>query len=351
MLLAIAGLYALEARARLLASAPRVAQGWGLFGAVLLFLSLDEIGSLHEEIAMVSEALGLGTWTLVLGLGAALGVAVLTGILRLWQAGGDDRRSLFLLLLGFGLLATVPVQEFVEHAVDWGGESSRLALRAAIEEGTELVGMLTLVAATALRFGRRDEAPFDGIAARSNTVLTICVLAAPVALGVTFLYEDIRIHGNPAAWVAAFAWFAAAAVFVSLGVRAASVRAARAFTVLAILCVLGSVASVAVDTGETIGVLGVGKRAALYAIFLAGMAIMLYRAGSLTAPLVALAVAAMYLIAPGDLLTDLAFPLGFGLIALAFAGAAHVSRPADATGSRWCPGEDSNLHVHTDTST
>ena len=320
-LLALAGLYALEARARLRASDPGAAMGWGAFGCVLLFLSADEIGSLHEELAMVSEALGLGTWTLILLLGAALGATVAFGILRLFRAGLDDRRSLFLLLAGFGILATVPLQEYVEHAVDWGDEATRLATRAAIEEGTELVGMLCLLAVAALRFGPRVKRPFSWVAARSGTLIAAVLMAAPVAVGMTFLYEDIVIHGNPAAWLAGIAWLLAAAVFVNAADAAGPDRAV-ALSALALLAGLASAASVAVDVAEGVSIAGVevGKRALVFAVLVAGMAGAWLRLGDRMAATVAAAVAAIYLIAPGGLLTDLAMPLGLSVLTLAFAG-------------------------------
>jgi len=148
MLLAVVSLHAFDGYALLRRSEPGAARGWALIAAVLLFLSADEVGSIHERLAQVGRALGLGTWSLLLPLGAVL-AAVLAAVLGralllLWSAGGEQRRKVWPLAIAFLVLGSVALQEVLEHRIQWQTDVAR-AVRAMVEEGTELIGMLVLL--------------------------------------------------------------------------------------------------------------------------------------------------------------------------------------------------------------
>jgi hypothetical protein len=57
----------------------------------------------------------------------------------------EYRRQALGLVIGFGVLASVPIQEFLEQHIDWGDSNLLWALRMGLEEGTELLGMLIII--------------------------------------------------------------------------------------------------------------------------------------------------------------------------------------------------------------
>jgi hypothetical protein len=111
-------------------------RGWLALGFALLLLSFDEIASLHEYLS------ALGFQYL-----AALGVVGLAlasyGMERLYRA-RVNKRTMFSLVLAFGLLATVPIHEFFQHQLEWN-DPLIYGVRAFFEEGTELLAMLIFV--------------------------------------------------------------------------------------------------------------------------------------------------------------------------------------------------------------
>jgi hypothetical protein len=111
-------------------------RGWLALGFAVLLLSFDEIASLHEYLS----SLGLKYL-------AALGVVGLSlasyGLQQLHKA-RVPARILRRLLLAFGLLASVPIQELIQHTLQWDDQLI-YGLRAFVEEGTEIVAMLIFV--------------------------------------------------------------------------------------------------------------------------------------------------------------------------------------------------------------
>src|SRR5690606_9464561 len=101
-------------------------RGWLALSMLLLFLSFDELASLHEHLAARS-----------LGQIAALALPlVVLGCYALIQLhrGGLARRHVGLLLVAYVLLGSVPLQEYVQHSREWPS-GAIYGLRAAIEEG------------------------------------------------------------------------------------------------------------------------------------------------------------------------------------------------------------------------
>ncbi len=251
MLLAVLSLHAYDGHVMLRAREPGAATGWALIAALLLFLSADEVGSFHERLAGWSEALGLGSWSLILALGAVLAAVLGRALVLLWSAGGVQRRRVWPLVAGFGLLGSVPLQEFVEHRIDWQTDVA-LALRGALEEGTELAGMLVLLgvamsntAGLAERGAAGDRPAFAALheLRRPLTVLGL-VLAPVLALAaITVLVDQYRGHG--ADWLAAVALLAAA-LAAARGLFSRDGGLGWPAWGLAGLCCLASIAAVAV---------------------------------------------------------------------------------------------------------
>ena len=142
MLLLLAAAFALDgAAARNMRRAERSA--WLALAAALLILSFDEVASLHEFLVTA----GL-EYIAVL----AVPLAALIGYAWLELLRSGQRRVSLLLLLAFVLLGTVPLQEYIQHSREWPNPVV-YGLRAAIEEGIELVAMLQLVAVTRMLLG------------------------------------------------------------------------------------------------------------------------------------------------------------------------------------------------------
>jgi hypothetical protein len=217
MLLALLSLHAFDGYVLLRRSAPGAARGWIMLAAVLLFLSFDEVGSIHERLGTLSRALSLGTWSLLLPLGAVLGAVCLRAMVLLGRAEGE-RHKLWPIAIGFALFGSVALQEFLEHRIDWQTDVAR-AIRVAVEEGTELLGMLILLrialantaelAQRSIASGRTAFAALDEL---RRPLVAIGLAVAPALAFGTAALPDQASRGHPADWLAAAAFLAAGLV-------------------------------------------------------------------------------------------------------------------------------------------
>jgi hypothetical protein len=144
VLLLMLAVHAYDARLASLNSSPHVERAWTILACILLFFSADEVGSIHERLSILGSNVGVGDWGLLIPLGAVLGAFLLRALHIFWKAGGEHRRRVWLLILGFGTLGSVAIQEVIEHAVEWG-TGPGVWIRAVVEEGTELLGMIILL--------------------------------------------------------------------------------------------------------------------------------------------------------------------------------------------------------------
>jgi hypothetical protein len=207
-------------------------RGWFALGCALLLLSFDEIASLHEYLTV------LGYKYL-----AALGVVGLAlagyGMERLYRA-RVSKRTLFNLLVAFGLLASVPVHELLQHALEWSN-ALIYGFRAFFEEGTELVAMLLFISV-----GRRNSASlwrssqtFLVTLVRGRLVSLTALLLMPLLVAATFVLPR---PGGPADWLTATLFLACAL----LGARDAALRGdieARALSLIGFYLVASAAAN------------------------------------------------------------------------------------------------------------
>lgn len=216
MLLALLSLHAYDGYALLRRSEPGAARGWMLLAAVLLFLSFDEIGSIHERLGQLSRALSLGSWSLMLSVGAVLAAMFFRALTLLWRA-QCERRKVRWIVLGFCLLGSVALQEILEHRINWQTDAAR-AVRAAVEEGTELLGMLILLRvalANTVELASRSTGAtaFAALYELRTPLVAIGLALTPaLALGSAAL-TDQQYRGHPADWPAAVGFLAAGLVF------------------------------------------------------------------------------------------------------------------------------------------
>lgn len=128
--------------------------GWAIFAILFWGLSLDEIGSLHEGIGLISafHSFGGGAWTTVLMLPiCAVGLFMLAfGWMQLRRYPG----ALLFLVLGVALFLSVPIQERIELRVLASlteiAPGQRPIWHILAEEGSEIFGSLSFFCAMAM---------------------------------------------------------------------------------------------------------------------------------------------------------------------------------------------------------
>jgi hypothetical protein len=130
--------------------------GWLLFTLIFTMLSLDEIGSLHENIGMLTALNPFGDYALgwVFLLGIPIG---LVGLLMLVFSWVHIRRSPWALtfaILGIMLFISNPFQEHIEIKM-WSSVPDPISWQRPIifillEEGTEIFGSVCLLIATTI---------------------------------------------------------------------------------------------------------------------------------------------------------------------------------------------------------
>ncbi len=198
-LLFVAAVFALDGTVAGKPGAER--KGWLALAGVLLVLSFDEVASLHEYLDSIDRAY-LGIFAL------ALFVAM---VYAAWQflRSGLDRRTLWLLALAFALLGTVPIQEIIQHSREWPS-SVIYGVRGAVEEGTELAGILLLVLASSrnprLLIGTPGGEPIE-IANHRRPLLYAAIALAPLLVIGTFF---LPYPGGPANWLASVCYLSGA---------------------------------------------------------------------------------------------------------------------------------------------
>lgn len=227
----------------------RPARAWLSLSAVSLFLSADEIGSLHERLGMVAERiLGVNAWFPQIPIAMVLALLLLYA-LNVFRQDKEHSHYVVPLLLGFGVLGTVPLQEQVEHMFEW--PQAIQWLRASVEEGTELLGMLLLLRVV-LRptfeiAGRKD--PTERRFARflpalgPAHLLSICA-AAPLFAALVVRIPDGR--GQLADWVGVAAFLGAGVAAAEWLLQGRRAERGRLF-LLAGTGVVGSIVATALD--------------------------------------------------------------------------------------------------------
>ncbi len=130
--------------------------GWLLFGSVFALLSLDELGSIHENLGMLTVLNPFGDyapgWTDLLLVPISL--VALFMLLFGWIHVRRSRWALAFMVIGVALFLTVPLQEEIEMAL-WASFGNRDAWlrpiwQLLLEEGAELFGSLSFLTATAV---------------------------------------------------------------------------------------------------------------------------------------------------------------------------------------------------------
>lgn len=209
-LLAVAAIHAFDGHALLRDSEPRAARGWAALAIILVILSADEIGSLHERAFVL---LPVSYWAALLP--PALVLLALLGYAVVALRSSETQKTRVLPILGgFACFGLVVVQEFLENRVSW--TSSTRILRTFAEEGTELLGMLILFRVCLrntrglLTGSRRQDGPTLAIVNWRSKWLPILGIPAIVAVAYLTAAMPDQQRGHPADWLAAMLFLVAA---------------------------------------------------------------------------------------------------------------------------------------------
>lgn len=289
-ILFLGALYCLDGAFSTTVSA-RSRRGWTAFALIMLALSFDELSSLHEFIASdgLKNLVPIGS------------LCVLFFFFAVHQliSGGTSKHTIVPVLIAFSLFATVPLQEYFQHAIEW---NSRIVygVRAAIEEGTEICAAIMLLVAIAKnnRGGLLRPTMHDIVLNPSfrRMILLISVLSIPPTVAGSFILPH---PGGPADWLAS-------AIFLLCAVtayRAASIENQginRSAIMLAIVYVCASAMSSAIRLKYQIDLpnLQLSMRAIFFAVLILGSIPLLRRAGRYP-PIVLMVVSAGLLLLEG----------------------------------------------------
>lgn len=145
--------------------------GWLLFALVFIALSLDEMGSIHERVSTVLASHGLlrigGGWTRTLFV-LILAVGLFMTAFG-WFHARRVRGTFALMVVGVACFLSIPLQEYIEIDVMYqaAGEGwQRPTALLLLEEGTEMLGALSFLAAVLLyakKVSRRHTEPDEEV--------------------------------------------------------------------------------------------------------------------------------------------------------------------------------------------
>ncbi|MCU0736580.1 MAG: hypothetical protein MUF20_13865 [Methylotetracoccus sp.] len=181
--------------------ATKLALAWLVIAGVLVGLSLDEVGSLHERVGQ------RGGWWALLPFGVVIIAAVTWASWQMWTS-SVERRSIKLIAVAFALFAATAGNEYLEHALEW--PAWLRPWRAGFEEGLELVGMLILISVAMRHSGEAFREPVPGEAPRPclwvSHSMPVGLLLAAAAVTPFFAVLSAGLtdthRGRPADWLA-----------------------------------------------------------------------------------------------------------------------------------------------------
>lgn len=166
---------------------------WIGIALLLSFLSLDEIGSVHERIGNLT--IGLATYIII---AMIAGWILIFSIWILWK-NKDDKQGLIFLLVGFALLVSAAPNEYLEHRIAW--PHYLIGPRVAFEEGLELFGAFACLLGT-VRYQPVDKLRTlnSGEITKLRKILLVGFGFHAMVAWITANYIEIEFRGNPATW-------------------------------------------------------------------------------------------------------------------------------------------------------
>ena len=247
MLLLLGSLHAADGFFRLRHTDLKAALAWCVVAGMLLALSADEIGSLHERI---DDVLEMGPWLSFLPFLVVLLGCCAWSFVQLWMT-PSERPLVPGLILGFAILISVGGQEYLEKAFRWPWYLA--PIRSGLEEGSELTAMIILICTMRsnspglFTHARRTQAPaFSGVPMLRWAIVVVTALFAWPAAILSASLDLQAMDGHISDWLSSALFFFAAALL--LHNWSSSSRAPGTFPTAAIswLCV-ASMLSVQID--------------------------------------------------------------------------------------------------------
>ncbi len=216
ILLLLGSLHAADGFFRLRKTNFKTALAWCVISGMLLALSADEIGSLHERI---DDVMKMGPWLSYLPFFIVLLGCCAWSFIQLWIT-PSERARVPGLILGFGILISVGGQEYIEKAFQWPWYLG--PFRSGFEEGSELVGMMILIYTMLPNSGglfshaRRAQAPtFSAIPAlRWFIVAAAALVVWPVSILSSLLDEQATV-GHLSDWMSCALFFLSAGLLLN----------------------------------------------------------------------------------------------------------------------------------------
>jgi hypothetical protein len=183
---------------------------WTAIALLFFFLSMDEVGSIHERVGNL--AVGLTAYAIIALIAAS---ALLYSVWVLWK-NKSDKQGLILLLTGVALLVSAAPNEYLEHYFDW--PHYLIGPRAAFEEGLELLGAYVCLISIA-RYIEVDKLQSMTVDSGEKTKTAKVLLAGfgihIATAWISAYHIEIGFRGNPAVWYF-MAVFIALAFFLML---------------------------------------------------------------------------------------------------------------------------------------
>jgi len=210
---------------------------WLFMAAIMLSLSIDEIGSIHERISLISGWSGLLPFALILASFLAY------AIFNLYRS-DDTKKNAIYILIAFSIYGSVALQEFFEHSYNW--KPWMAGIRTGIEEGCELLATLLILLASITKSNTKKSLSILSLLPHQSTILNLkwmAVLGLVLHISGCFLfikYGDPSTRGNPMIWFPSAAFFCIALLFASSNYKLDS-KPINVLVVLAILFVTCSI--------------------------------------------------------------------------------------------------------------
>jgi len=263
MLLLLIAIHAFDGRSQHQSDNPSVGRAWLVISMILVSLSFDEIGSLHERLPSDTH---LQYWLWVSPFALVYACASAYALLVLYRS-EEFRWSAKLIFLGFLLFASVALQEEIEWRLDLPEHLK--PIRGGIEEGSELLGMILLLKASMINtrglLSRTGESAFPAMEAVESwrtPVLALGLIGGPlVSIFTVNLDLESQTHGIPADWPATAVFFLAAFAATRPFLKGER-QLDRSSLILAGICFIGC-ASTMLDIGSTLAQVLMGVLSAL----------------------------------------------------------------------------------------
>ena len=216
MLLLLGSLHAADGFFRLRQTNLKAALAWCVICGMLLALSADEVGSLHERI---DDVVKMGPWLSYLPFLIVLLGCCAWSFIQLWIT-PSERSRVPGLILGFAILVSVGGQEYLEKAIKWPWYLG--AFRSAFEEGSELLGMIILIYTMLPNslglFSRQRQLAGPAFSSIPTLRWVIVAAAALLAWPVATLSASLDLQitaGHLSDWLASALFFLSAALLLN----------------------------------------------------------------------------------------------------------------------------------------